>query len=83
MKKIIIIVLSVIFILFAGAAIAPFVIDLNKHKGKIIELARPYLARDFDFAGIKLTIMKGLGAEIDELRIAENPEFGKGDFLNM
>lgn len=83
MKKIIIIVLSVIFVLFVGVAIAPFVIDLNKHKGKIIELAKPYLARDFDFAGIKLTIMKGLGAEIDELRIAENPEFGKGDFLNM
>lgn len=83
MKKIIIIVLSVILGLFVCAAIAPFVIDLNKHKGKIVELAKPYLARDFDFAGIKLTIVKGLGAEIDGLRIGENPAFGKGDFLNM
>lgn len=83
MKKIIIIVLSVVFVLFVCAAVAPFVIDLNKHKGKIIELAKPYLPRDFDFAGIKLTLVKGLGAEIDGLRIAENPEFGKGDFLNM
>lgn len=83
MKKIVIIVLSVVVVLFAGVAVAPFVIDLNKHKEKIVGLAKPYLARDFDFAGIKLTLLKGLGAEIEGLRIAENPEFGKGDFLNM
>lgn len=83
MKKIVIIVLCVIFVLFAGIAVAPFVIDLNKQKENIIKLAKPYLARDLDFTGIKLTILKGLGAEIDGLRIAENPEFREGDFLNL
>ena len=83
MKRILIIVLSVVLGLFVCAAVAPFIIDLNKHKGKIIELAKPYLAREFDFSGIKLTIVKGLGVEIDGLRIAENPEFGGGDFLSM
>lgn len=83
MKKIVIIVLSIVFGLFVCAAVAPFVIDLNKHKGKIIEIAKPYLARDLDFTGIKLSIVKGLGVEIEGLRIAENPAFGKGDFLDM
>ncbi|TVM04107.1 MAG: hypothetical protein CV087_01535 [Candidatus Brocadia sp. WS118] len=83
MKKIVIIVLSVVLGLFVCAAVAPFVIDLNKHKGKIIEIAKPYLARNLDFTGIKLTIVKGLGAEIEGLKIAENPEFGTGDFLSI
>jgi len=34
MKKIVIIVLSIVFGLFVCAAVAPFVIDLNKHKGE-------------------------------------------------
>ncbi|MCF6153758.1 MAG: AsmA family protein [Candidatus Brocadia sp.] len=83
MKKIIIIVLSVIFVLLVGAVVTPFLIDLNKYKGEIIDLAKPHVARDLDFGGIKLTILKGLGAEIQGLRIAENPGFGTGDFLNL
>ncbi|CAG0938269.1 hypothetical protein BROC_00184 [Candidatus Brocadiaceae bacterium] len=83
MKRIIIIVLSVVFIFLVGAIVLPFVIDLNKYKGKIIDIAKPHLARDLDFGNIELTILKGLGAEIQGLRIAENPEFGKGDFLNL
>lgn len=83
MKKIIIVVLSVLFVLLISAVVLPFVIDLNKYKGKIIDIAKPYLSRDFDFGNVELTILKGLGAEIRGLRIAENPEFGKGDFLNL
>lgn len=83
MKKIVIIILSLVFILTVGAVVTPFLIDLNKYKRKIIDLARPYLARDLDFDRIELTISKGLGVEIQGIRIAENPEFGKGDFLNL
>jgi len=83
MKKIIVIVLSLVFVLIVCAVVTPFLIDLNKYKGKFIDLAKPYLARDLDFDSIELTILKGLGAEIQGLRIAENPEFGKGDFLNL
>ena len=83
MKKIIIIVIGVIFTLLACAVVAPFVINLNKYKGKIIELAKPYLPRDFDFGSVELTIMQGLGMEIRDLRIGENPKFGEGDFLKL
>ncbi len=83
MKKIIIIVLGVVFALLACAVAAPFVINLNKYKGKIIEIAKPYLPRDFDFGSVELTIMQGLGMEIRDLRIGENPEFGQGDFLKL
>ncbi len=83
MKKIIIIVFSVVFVFLVSAIVLPFIIDLNKYKGKIIDIAKPHLARDLDFGNIELTILKGLGAEIQGLRISENPEFGKGDFLNL
>ncbi len=83
MKKIIIIVMSVVFVLVVCAVVAPFLVDLNKYKRQIIGFAKPYLGRDIDFGNIKLTVLKGLGAEIQGLRIAENPEFGKGDFLDM
>ncbi len=83
MKKTVVIVLSVIFVIIVSAVVTPFLINLNKYKGEIIDIAKPYLARDLDFDSIELTILKGLGAEIRGLRIAENPEFGKGDFLNL
>lgn len=83
MKRVIVIALSVLFVLLVAAVVLPFVIDLNKYKGKIIESAKPYLARDFDFGNIELTVLKGLGVEIQDFRIAENQEFGKGDFLEL
>lgn len=83
MKKIIVIVLSLIFVLVIGVVITPFFVDLNKYKGKIVDIARPHVARDLDFGNIKLSILKGLGAEIQGLRIAENPGFGTGNFLNL
>ncbi|GIL21235.1 MAG: hypothetical protein BroJett041_23490 [Candidatus Jettenia caeni] len=83
MKKIIIIVLCSIFILVIGAVVTPFLIDVNKYKAKIIDIAKPHVARDLDFDSIKLTILKGLGAEIQGLHIAEKLGFGTHDFLNL
>ncbi|MCF6148451.1 MAG: AsmA family protein [Candidatus Kuenenia sp.] len=83
MRKIIIILSSVFIFLLITVIIAPFVVDLNKYKGRIITLAKPYLKREFDFADVKLTIISGLGAEINGLRIADNPEFGTEDFLSL
>ncbi|MGQ3685803.1 MAG: DUF748 domain-containing protein [Candidatus Loosdrechtia sp.] len=81
MKKAILITISVILFLIGAAVVAPFVVDLNKHKDRIINLVKPYLGRDFYFDDIKLTVMSGLGMELHRLRIKENPEFGEGDFL--
>ncbi|MBM4054292.1 MAG: AsmA family protein [Planctomycetes bacterium] len=83
MKKIIIILSSVFIFLFIAIIVAPFVVNLNKYKGRIITLAKPYLNREFDFTDVKLTIISGLGVEIKGLRIADNPEFGSEDFLSL
>ncbi|WP_347274169.1 AsmA family protein [Candidatus Kuenenia sp.] len=83
MRKIIIILSSVFVFLLIAVIAAPFVIDLNKYKDRIITLAKPYLNREFDFADIKLTLISGLGVEINGLRIADNPEFGSEDFLSL
>ncbi len=82
-KKIVLVSLSVLVLLLALAAIAPFVIDLNKHKGAILSRIRPALHRDVDFESIRLTILTGIGAEIRGLRIPENPAFAKGDFMTL
>ncbi|MCR4291536.1 MAG: AsmA family protein [Candidatus Kuenenia sp.] len=83
MRKIIIILSSVFVFLLITVIAAPFVIDLNKYKDRIITLAKPYLNREFDFADVKLTLISGLGVEINGLRIADNPEFGSEDFLSL
>ncbi len=82
-KKIIVIALCVILSLIACVIAAPFVIDLNNYKGKIVALAKSNLGRNMDFDNIELSLISGLGAEIRGLRIAENPEFGKGDFVSL
>jgi len=82
-KKIIIIALCVILPLLACVIAAPFVINLNNYKGKIVNIAKSNLGRDMDFDNIEISVFSGLGAEIRGLRIAENPEFGKGDFVNL
>ena len=83
LKKIIIIALWVILPLIACVIAAPFVIDLNNYKGKIVTIAKSSLGRDLDFDNIELSLLSGLGADIHGLRIAENPAFGKGDFVSL
>ena len=82
-RKIIIIALWVILPLIACVIAAPFVIDLNNYKGKIVNIAKSSLGRDMDFDNIELSLLSGLGADIHGLRIAENPAFGKGDFVSL
>ena len=81
-EKIIIIALCVILPVACVIA-APFVINLNNYKGKIVNIAKSNLGRDMDFDNIEISLLSGLGAEIRGLRIAENPEFGKGDFVHL
>lgn len=37
--------------------------------------------REFDFDEMNINILSGVGAEFHNLRIAENPDFGTGDFM--
>jgi uncharacterized protein involved in outer membrane biogenesis len=82
-KKIIVGIAAVLGVLLVLAAIAPFLIDLNKYKGPILSKVRPAIHRDVDFDSIRLTILTGLGAELKGLRIPENPAFTKDNFVSI
>jgi hypothetical protein len=82
-KKILVGVAAFLAVLLVFAAVAPFLIDLNKYKGPILSRVRPALHRDVDFTGIRLTVLTGLGAELTGLRIPENPAFAQGDFVTV
>lgn len=64
-------------------ALLPFAIDLNRHKGAILERMKTVTARQVDFDGIRLTILSGLGAEITGLRIADDPAYSRDSFLTL
>ncbi len=65
------------------AIIAPFVIDLNKHKDTILAGLEPYIASEVDFQRLELTLWRGLGAELHGFRIADSPVFSEEDFLRL
>ncbi|MCU0577753.1 MAG: AsmA family protein [Desulfobacterota bacterium] len=74
---------GIVFALVVILALLPFAVDLNKHKGAILEHIRTVTARQVDFGSIRLTILTGLGAEITGMRIADDPAFSTGDFLTL
>ena len=73
----------VVFLVVVGAILAPFLIDLNRYKPTLLSQIRPYVGREIDFQDIELTILTGLGAEIQGLRIADDPAFSNEDFLTL
>ena len=83
MKKIAIGFTIVLVLCLILAALAPFIIDLNKYKGTILSQLEPYFPREVDFQSIEMTILTGLGAEIRGLRISDNPAFSQEDFLRL
>lgn len=83
MKKIAIGLTIVLVLCLILAALAPFIIDLNKYKGTILSQLKPYFPREVDFQSIEMTILTGLGAELRGLRISDNPTFSQRDFLRL
>jgi len=72
-----------ILVVVAVLAVLPFAVDLNRHKDMILTQIRTYTNRQVDFSEIRLTILSGLGAEIKNLRISDDPSFARGDFLTL
>jgi len=72
----------VVLVLIALAAL-PLVVDLNRHKGAVLERARTVIDRDVDFETIELTVLTGLGARLTGVRVADDPAFSRGDFLTL
>lgn len=83
MKKIGIVLGILLVLVFLVAVLAPFMIDLNQYKDTILSKIKPYVPREMDFEHIELTVLSGFGAELRGLRVADNPAFSAGDFLQL
>jgi len=83
MKKIGIVLAILLILVLLAAVLAPFMIDLNRYKGTILSKIKPYVPREVDFEDIELTVWSGFGAELRGLRVADNPAFSAGDFLQL
>ena len=83
MKKIGIVLAILLILVLLVVVLAPFMIDLNQYKGTILSKIKPYVPREMDFEHIELTVLSGFGAELRGLRVADNPAFSTGDFLQL
>ncbi|MEA3487600.1 MAG: AsmA family protein [Thermodesulfobacteriota bacterium] len=83
MKKVVIGVIVTLVVCLVLVVLAPFMVNLDRYKGTILAQVEPYLGRDVDFTHIELTILSGLGAEIQGLRVADNPRFSSADFISL
>ncbi len=69
--------LSILLVL----ALLPSLISLERYRGMIIEQAEKALGRKVSVGAIRLTLLTGLGVEMGEVQIAEDPLFGDRPFV--
>jgi len=76
---------ALILVLAVAAVIFIKTFDVNRYKPQIVSEAGKALARKVDFSGADLgiSLTQGISLKIRDLSIAEDPEFGKGNFLSV
>jgi len=85
LKKIIIVLIILIFLLFVAVTIFIATFDVNRFKPQIIKQASTALNRDIDFEKAKLgfSLTSGIKLAVNNIKIYEDPAFGKGEFLTV
>lgn len=83
MKKILVGVGILLVLLFVALLAAPFLVDLNPYKPKLLAQLKPYVNRTVDFDRIELSILTGLGVDLEGLRVSDDPSFSDEDFLAL
>jgi hypothetical protein len=75
--------LGLITLVVIAAMILIKFFDVNRYKPLIVSEATKALSRGVDFskAGLGISLTKGISLKISDFSIAEDPEFGKGNFL--
>jgi len=76
--------LGVFFILFLIAAVlAPFFIDINTFKPKIEKTLSHYLNAKVELGKLELSVITGVGANIQGIKISNPPGFPEAPFLEI
>ena len=82
MKKLVIILVALLGLVFLFAFIAPFVVDLNKFKPAIKKLVEKNINGTFDVKDIQLSILSGFGAEVTGLSLKNSEKFKNITFIS-
>ncbi|MDD4939777.1 MAG: AsmA family protein [Candidatus Omnitrophica bacterium] len=83
LKVVSISLLSLCIVLYIGIFIFLKTFDFNRLKPQIIIAGQNALGRPVDFTKIdlKLSFRNGIQLRLSDIKIGEDPEFGRGDFL--
>src|SRR3954471_8320973 len=73
---------SVLTVLFAGV-LAPMIVSLNFWRGRIVAALSNGLGRPVRTGAIHLKLFGGLGVELDNVVVEEDPRFGVEPFIRM
>lgn len=85
LKVFLIVIAGLILVLIIAAVIFLMTFDINRYKTQIVSQADAALGRKVDFEKAKLafSLKQGVSLKVMNLRIAEDPLFGKDDFLSV
>jgi hypothetical protein len=85
MRKVIIAVLALILVVVGGLALAVINVNalLEENREELARLASDATGREIAFEKAEVAFPGRLSIQIDGLRIAEDPRFGKNDFLAL
>ena len=81
------IVLLIVLVLVVVGVLVLAIMNMNaileENRERLSAMASEAIGREVRFDRAEVTFSKGLAIRIDGLRIAEDPDFGKGDFVTL
>ncbi|MDD5347847.1 MAG: AsmA family protein, partial [Candidatus Omnitrophica bacterium] len=84
-KVILVSLVVIVVVAVVGLIIFIKTFDVMKYKPQIVEQAQAALGRSVDFekAALGISLRQGISVKINNLSVAEDPKFAKGDFLTV
>ncbi len=85
MRKVLVLVAFVVMVVAAGIAVVVTNLDryLNENKEWIAERVRTAVGRSVEFDSVEASFAGGLGIEVSDLTVADDPRFSGGDVLRV
>src|SRR5258705_6141521 len=83
MKKVIIGIGIIFFLLLVLIILLPFIIDLNRYQAQYLPRIEKALNRKVMLKDIRLMIIPRIGAHLSGFTILEDPAFGNGPFASF
>lgn len=85
MRKLLVAVVLVLMLVIGGLAVVVLNLDryLNENKDWIAERVRTAVGRPVEFDSVKASFVGGIGVEVIDLAVADDPAFSGGDVLRV